>query len=235
MTTAKILAELQSLGRESYKKVMLNHGVEEPIFGVKIEELKKIVKREKPNHALALELYATGNYDAMYLAGLLADDSQMSQQDLQHWVENTKGTAIAGVIVPWVAAGSSHGWEMGLRWIDSDSPTIAGAGWATLASVLSVVPNDRLDIKKLRQLMKRVETTIHKTPDFPRYQMNFFLIACGGYVPELTSLAKETGQKIGKVTANLGNNACSIPSIVDYLTKMEHRGTIGKKKKTAKC
>ena len=135
MTTSKILTELQSLGRESYKKVMLNHGVEEPIFGVKIEELKKIVKREKPNHALALELYATGNYDAMYLAGLLADDSQMSQQELQHWVENTKGTAIAGVIVPWVAAGSSHGWEMGLRWIESASPTIAGAGCSPARSI----------------------------------------------------------------------------------------------------
>ena len=159
----------------------------------------------------------------------------MSQLELQHWVENTKGTAIAGVIVPWVAAGSSHGWEMGLRWIDSDSSTIAGAGWATLASVLSVVPNARLDMKKLRQLMKRVETSIHKTPDFPRYQMNFFLIACGGFVPELTQFAKELGASIGKVTANLGNNACSIPSIVDYLTKMELRRNIGKKKKSAKC
>jgi hypothetical protein len=65
--------------------------------------------------------------------------------------------------------------------------------------------------------------------------MNFFLIACGGFVPELTQLAKAIGTSIGKITANLGNNACSIPSITDYLTKMELRGSIGKKKKSAKC
>lgn len=41
MTAQAILEELKPLGRDSYKKVMLNHGVKEPFFGVKIEELKK--------------------------------------------------------------------------------------------------------------------------------------------------------------------------------------------------
>ena len=87
MTAKAILEEIKPLGQESYKKVLLNHGVKEPCFGVKIEELKKIQRRIKVDYRLALDLYDTGVYDAMYLAGLIADDAQMTRVDLQRWVE----------------------------------------------------------------------------------------------------------------------------------------------------
>src|SRR6476620_269127 len=112
MTAAKIVAELKSLGNEGYKKLMHRHGVTEPCFGVKIEELKKIQKRIKKDYRLALDLYATGIYDAMYLAGLIADDAQMTKKDLQHWVETAKFGPVCSYTVPWVAAGSPHGWDL---------------------------------------------------------------------------------------------------------------------------
>src|SRR5262249_44630007 len=108
MTAAQIVAELKPLGRDSYKKVLLNHGVKEPIFGVKIEELKKIEKRIKRDHQLALDLYDTGIYDAMYLAGLIADDSKMTKADLQRWLDKATCGALSEYTVPWVAAGSKH-------------------------------------------------------------------------------------------------------------------------------
>src|SRR6476646_7855449 len=82
MTVQEILAEIKPLGRDSYRKVLFNHGVAEPCYGVKIEELKKIQKRVKMDYQLALDLYETGVYDAMYLAGLIADDAKMTKKDL---------------------------------------------------------------------------------------------------------------------------------------------------------
>ena len=38
-----------------------------------------------------------------------------------------------------------------------------------------------------------------------------------------------------KVTADLGNNSCAIPYAPDYIRKAQIRGTIGKKRKSAKC
>ena len=129
MTASQILCELESLGSESYKRTMMkNHGVREPFSGVKIADLQKIRKREKVNHPLALELYASGHYDAMYLAGLIADDVRMTRDDLRRWVDEAYGGALPGFTVPWVAAGSPYGWEMGLEWIESDRPTVALAG-----------------------------------------------------------------------------------------------------------
>ena len=66
MTAKEILQELKPLGRESYKRILTdNHGVKEPCFGVPVSELKKIQKRVKKDYRLALQLYDTGNYDAM--------------------------------------------------------------------------------------------------------------------------------------------------------------------------
>src|SRR2546421_1301653 len=95
MTAHEILDELQPLGKDTYKKVLLNHGVQEPIFGVKIEDLKKFQKRIKKDYRLALELYDTGVYDAMYLAGLIADDRAMTKKDLQHWVEGANSAMLS--------------------------------------------------------------------------------------------------------------------------------------------
>lgn len=61
MTAQQILAELESLGSESIKKVLRNHGVKEPFFGVRVGDLKKIQKRIKKDYQLALDLYDTGN------------------------------------------------------------------------------------------------------------------------------------------------------------------------------
>ena len=82
MTVLEIMAELKSQGSESIKKIWLKHGIIEPFFGVKIGHLKTIQKKIKTDYLLALELYGTGNADAMYLAGLITDDEKMTKADL---------------------------------------------------------------------------------------------------------------------------------------------------------
>src|SRR6186713_1649210 len=110
MNAKDILEELKPLGKESYKRVLCkNHGVKEPCFGVAISELKKFQKRIKKDYQLALDLYDTGNYDAMYLAGLIADDARMTKKDLQRWVKNSVWHMHSEYTVPGVAAASKHG------------------------------------------------------------------------------------------------------------------------------
>lgn len=234
MTAKAIIEEITPLGTDGYKKVLFNHGVGEPCFGVKIEHLKKIQKRIKKDYRLALDLYDTGIYDAMYLAGLIADDAQMTREDLQRWVEKACGP-LAGSTVPWVAAGSPHGWQLALEWMESGKELVAAAGWGTLSSLVSIKDDADLDLGELKRLLQRVQRTIHQAPDAVRCQMNGFVIAVGAYVPALTGLALRTGEQIGPVTADMGNNACQVPFAPDYIRKVEKRGAIGKKRQTAKC
>src|SRR5688572_18378060 len=165
MNAKEILAELKPLGSESYKRLLANnYGVKDPCFGVKIGDLKQIQKRIKKDYQLALDLYDTGNYDAMYLAGLIADDDRMTKKDLQRWVEKAYAGSLPGATVAWVAAGSPHGWEMGLKWIESLDSRVAEAGWTTLSCVVALKDDSELDLAEIRQLIERIKKTIQQAP-----------------------------------------------------------------------
>jgi 3-methyladenine DNA glycosylase AlkD len=236
MTAKEILEEIRPLGRESYKRMLFNnYGVKEPCFGVKISDLKKIQKRIQRDYRLALDLYDTGNYDAMYLAGLIADDARMTRKDLQRWVEKAYAGSLPGATVPWVAAGSPHGHELALEWIESAKPLVASAGWMTLSCLVALQDDAQLDLPELKRLLQRVQKTIHKAPDAVRYGMNSFIIAVGSYVKALPELAIRTGESIGTLTADLGNNNCQVPFAPDYIRKVQKHGAIGQKRKTVKC
>jgi len=235
MGAREIVAELESLGSPSIKKLLLKHGAKEPFLGVKIEELKKIQKRIKKDHQLALDLYDTGISDAMYLAGLIADDAKMTKKDLEKWVKQAHWSMISESTVPWVATGSKHGLELARKWIDSREENIAAAGWCTLSGLVSIKEDEELDLDELRGLLHRVATTIHQQPNRVRYVMNSFVISVGAYVSALTEEAIKTARAIGTVSVDMGETACKVPDAVEYIKKIEARGSLGKKKKTVKC
>ena len=235
MTADEIVKQLKPLGKDSYKKVLFNHGVKEPLFGVKIEDLKKIQKKVKKDYQLALDLYDTGIYDAMYLAGLIADDLKMTKRDLQHWAASANCAAVSEYTVAWVAAESMHGRELALEWIESKKESVASSGWATLSGLAAIKDDAELDPAELKQLLQRVQKTIHQQPNRVRSVMNGFVIAVGSYVQALTDAALQIGAKIGPVWVDVGATACKVPYAPDYIQKAQKRGAIGKKRKTTKC
>ncbi len=235
MTVQVIMAELKSKGSESIKKILLKHGVREPFFGVKVEHLKVIQKKIKKDYQLAKDLYATGNADAMYLAGLITDDKKMTTADLQTWVRQAVSNNISEYTVPWVAAESDHGFNLALIWIDAAEEHIAAAGWSTLSMLVSLKDDSDLDISALKSLMTRVVRNIATAKNRVRHTMNGFIIATGTYVTALTEDAMTAAKKIGVVTVDMNGTACKVPDAVAYILKSKARGVLGKKKKTVKC
>ncbi len=234
MTAAEIIEELRPMGKESYKKVMRAHGVPEPFIGVSIGDMQPIRKRIKKDYALAKELYATGIYDAQYLGGLVADETKMTAADLQNWLDNSSCHAISTATVAAVAAESAHGWELGLKWIDSDDYRTQCAGWATLSGVVSLRPNDQLDLEAIRGLMERILSEIQGQSDGIKYSMNNFVISVGAYVQPLADEAMRTAEANGKMPVTLVGD-CKMPFAPEYIEKCRARGSLGKKKKMIRC
>ncbi len=235
MNVESVMAELQAKGNEGIKKILLKHGIKEPFFGVKVEDLKVIQKKIKKDYQLAKDLYDTGNADAMYLAGLIADEDKMTKKDLSAWVKQAVSTNISEYTVPWITAESHFGYELGMEWIDSKITFIASAGWSTLASLVAIKPDNELDIPSLKALLTRVEKEIHQVDDRIRSRMNVFIIAVGSYILPLTDDAINTSKKIGAVKVNKDGTACKVPDAVVYIKKVKDKGTLGKKKKMARC
>jgi 3-methyladenine DNA glycosylase AlkD len=205
------------------------------MFGVKVADLKVIAKKIKGEQALALQLYDSGNYDAMYLAGLVADGSLMSKKALEHWAKGTHCEALCGYTVPWVAAESRYGRELALKWIDSKKEATAVCGWSTYAGIVATRPDEELDLDEIAGLLERMAANAKTAPNKVRYAMNQFVIAVGSYVKPLLKVAKKTARTIGTVSVDMGDTACQVPDAVAYIEKVEAMGRVGKKRKTMKC
>ncbi|MDA1229369.1 MAG: DNA alkylation repair protein [Planctomycetota bacterium] len=234
-TTNEILTELQSYGDAATKRKLINNGAREPVFGVRGADLKKIVKRVKKDHALSMELFATGNSDAMYLAGLIADEDQISKSDLTKWVDAAYWPWLSEFTVPWVASESKYGWELGLKWIESRKENVTSSGWATLAWYASIKADDVLDLEVYSKLLDRVEKNVHKDQNRVSHTMNAFVIAVGSFIKPLTKSASATAKQIGKVEVDMGATACKVPLAVEAIRKVADRGDVGKKRKSARC
>lgn len=235
MELAEVMAALEKLGNPQTKKTWLAHGATGDLFGVKIGDMKPIVKKLKGRQDVALALYGTGNLDAMYLAGLVADGSKMSKKELDAWVKTARWQMIAEYTVPWVAAENEHAREIALKWIDAKQEPVAAAGWNTYSGIVSLRPDAELELAEIESLMKRVQKDIAAAPDRVRYCMNGFVIAVGAAVKPLLAKAKAVAKSLGKVEVDMGGTACKVPVALDMIQKIESMGRVGTKRKTMKC
>ncbi|MBB6693757.1 DNA alkylation repair protein [Cohnella xylanilytica] len=235
VTLEEIMDKLEQLGTEQTKRTFVRHGAKEPLFGVKVGDLKKLVKDVKKDQSLARALYDTGNSDAMYLAGLTVDPKTATKDMLRDWARAANWYMLAEYAVAGVAAESPHALELAREWIASGEETVASCGWSAYANYILITPDDRLDLNEIRSLLRRAETGIREAANRVRYTMNGFVIAVGSSVEALHEEALEAARAIGKVDVDMGGTACKVPLAEDYIAKIKAAGKLGAKKKTCIC
>jgi 3-methyladenine DNA glycosylase AlkD len=236
-TLSSVMTALSSKGRESTRKIYSRHGMPlDRVLGVSAADMKLIAKTVKGQQALALELYATGIMESMYLAGMIADGSKMSRKQLNDWAERADGMQmIAEYTVPWVTVESEHTCDLAVEWIGSKKESVAAAGWCTYAGLISMKPDDELDQKEIEGLLERIAKEIGKSRNRVKYTMNGFVIAVGSFVKPLARQAKAVAKQIGAVEVNMGETACKVPLATEYIAKVEAAGRVGRKRKTIRC
>ena len=238
MANAKsLIAELKKKGKEKTREIYARHGLpKDRTFGVSTADLKTIAKSIKGQQALACELYATGNVDAMYLAGMVADGAQLTDKQLDEWAAAAAGLQmISEYSVPWVAVENASGRKMALKWMDSKEESVAASGWCTYSGLAATKADTELDLKEIERLLERVVREIGGAKNRVRHTMNGFVIAVGSYVKPLAKQAKAAAQKIGEISVDMGDTACEVPLASGRIAKMEANGSVGKKRKTMRC
>ena len=234
-TVKQVMSALKKKGSAQTRKTFARHGAPDNMFGVKIADLKVIAKQIKGNQALAMELYKTGNTDAMYLAGIVADGKSMSKKELNDWCRAANWHMIAEYSLPGVAHENPHAKALASKWIKSKKDHVAAAGWNTYSGLVATQPDSELDLEEIKLLLRQITESIHDCGERVKYTMNGFVISVGGYVKPLSAKAKSTAKKIGTVSVEMGETACKVPLAIDYIAKMESTGRAFKKRKTIKC
>lgn len=235
ITATEILAELRALGSDSTRRTFIRHGAPsdpERNFGVKVGDLKTVLKRTKTDHRLALELWETQNSDARYLAGLMADADRVTFEELDRWAHSADWSMLSEYTVPWLAAESAHALRCGTTWIDSERESVASSGWCTLASAMVTLPEAAIDPARFTALLDRVAATLPSAPNRVRYAMNGFVAAAGTYDPRLRPHAEAVARALGPVHVDMGGTACRVPDALETIAKSADRA---KKKRRVRC
>jgi 3-methyladenine DNA glycosylase AlkD len=235
MTLKQVMTALERKGSDTIKRILMKHGAREPFFGVKIGDMKPIAKQLKGRQELALELYATGNGDAQYLAGMIADGRLMTKAQLDRWAQTASWDMISGTTVPWVASEHPDGPALALKWIAAKNEQTARAGWNSLGALATTRPDAELPLQEYARLLKNLPRDLPKADDGVRYTMNNFIIACGTYLAPLGAQAIATARAIGEVRVDMGGTNCKVPDAESYILKARRGAPVAPKRKTVRC
>lgn len=235
MDVQTILRELESLGEERTKKRYMQHGAHEPLFGVATGAMKPIAKKTKKNQALANDLYLTGNFDAMYLAGMIADPKAMSEVDFDRWMDSAYFYMISDFIVAVTLAETDFAQIVSDRWIATGKELFVSAGYSCYCWLLGNRKDEEFDMGKLNTMLETVEKSIHSSPDRAKYAMNNFVSTVGiSYIP-LHEKAVSVASAIGTVEVFTGKTQSGVPVAADEIRKAVDKGRLGFKRKSVRC
>lgn len=235
MNLEMVMQELEALGKERTKKIYISNGAHEPLFGVATGEMKPIFRKTKINQPLAEQLYATGNYDAMYFAGIIADPKAMTAADFDRWMDTAYFYMLSDFVVAVTLAEAGIAQEVADKWIASGEELRMSAGWSCYCWLLGNRPDSEFSESKMASMLDIVENTIHDSPERTKYSMNNFIYTVGvSYVP-LHDKAVETAKAVGPVEVDKVKTKSKFLLASERIQKAVDKGALGFKRKHVRC
>lgn len=230
-----VMQELESLGKERTKKTYISNGAKEPLFGVATGAMKPLAKKIKINQPLAEQLYATGNYDAMYFAGIIADPMAMNEDDFDRWMDGAYFFMLSDYVVAVTLSETDIAQKVADKWIASGEELRMSAGWSCYCWLLGNRPDSEFDESKIASMLDQVENSIHEAPNRTKSAMNNFIYSVAVSFKPLHEKAVETAKSVGEVEMVKDNKKSSILHASVNIQKDVDKGRIGFKRKYVRC
>jgi 3-methyladenine DNA glycosylase AlkD len=235
MNLETVMEELEALGKERMKKMYISNGAHEPLFGVATGAMKPMARKIKIDQPLAEELYATGNYDAMYFAGIIADPNGMTESDYDRWIDAAYFYMLSDYVVAVTLSESDIAQEVADKWIASGEELKMSAGWSCYCWLLGNRKDVEFSESKISNMLDLVEKTIHDSPERTKASMNNFLTTVGiSYLP-LHEKAVETAKAVGIVEVKRDNKKSSFLNASEGIQKQVDKDKLGFKRKYVRC
>ncbi len=219
MTLEQALEQLKALSDEKTRAYNRKNGAGENQFGVKLGDIRKLAKKIKTNHSLALELWDTENVDARMLAILIIKAKQLSAQELDAMVRSLKYSRVADWLNSYVVKIHPANEELRLQWMKDKHPMAARAGW-NLTSLAVIKKPELLDISAL---LDRIDKEMATAPPEAQWTMNFSLAEIGIHHPEYRERAIAIGEKLGVYRDYPVSKGCTSPFAPIWINEIVSR------------
>src|SRR5688572_3466154 len=199
MTADEVIAGLRKLGNPQNIAGMERFAiVTRESFGVPTPVLKQFAKEVKKQagdrHALALELWETGIYEARAVAFLIDDPKLVTKKQMDAWAKDFDNWATVDGACSYLFCRTPFAYEKAVQWAGKKPEFIKRAGFAMMA-YLAVHDKKALD-EKLAGFLSLIEKHSDDDRNFVKKAVNWALRQIGKRSVGLNKLAIETAERI---------------------------------------
>ncbi|MDB5098030.1 MAG: hypothetical protein JWM80_2451 [Cyanobacteria bacterium RYN_339] len=219
---ADILAELEAKACEGVRKVYRKQGIAQAL-GVMMGDIRALAKPLKKQHALGLELWASGWYEARVLATLLLDPKALTEEACVTLAESCDSAQVLDKLTDYVLTATKWAEPLRARWLDLDEPLLGRAGWNLM---IAAVQADKQGVLDLAGLLAKIEAELPAAPRPKKEAMNMCLVMIGVHHPAYTARAIAAGERLGRWDDRPVHKGCTssyppewIPAAIALRTK----------------
>jgi 3-methyladenine DNA glycosylase AlkD len=219
MTLEETLAQLQALGHEKVRAQNARAGAGEDQFGVRLGDIRRLAKKIRSDHSLALALWETRNVDAQFLATLLIQPGKLSAEEMNRMVRSISFVRVADRFSAYVVRNHPDREMFRKDWMTASDRWAARAGWDLTAERVARSP-DGLDFEAL---LARIESEMGSADSEVQWTMNNTLAAVGIHSPEHRDRAISIGEKLGVYREYPVSKGCTSPFAPIWIEAMVSR------------
>jgi 3-methyladenine DNA glycosylase AlkD len=196
-TAKAILEMLESLGTPSGRASMERFGIPSTnAHGINTPTLKALARKIGRNHALALDLWDTGVFEARALAAMVADPAKLTRSMTNRWARDLDSWGICDACCCYLFRKTPFAWERAVAWSSAKPEFTKRAGFAMMA-YLAIHDKQAADARFIA-LLPILEREAGDERLFVKKAVNWALRQIGKRNPRLRKRAIACAERIHK-------------------------------------
>jgi hypothetical protein len=238
MNLNDVIQELEPFSNERTKKSHMSEGAVEPVYGLTVKSMKPVAKRllkQEDCQQIAYALYDTGNYDLMYLAGMIIDPHIMSEEKYDEWMEKSYFYMIADYVIAVSLSETDFASHIANKWINSGDDLKMSAGYSTYSWMLSRRKDNDFDVNSIKSMLDFILINIEDSPNRTQYSMYYCVYNVGLSYRPLHAEALGIAKLIGDIEYTNHRGKTKLYNAENDIMKQVDKGRLGFKRKYVRC
>lgn len=196
-SAAAILKELERQGNPDALAAMARFGLTGKRYGVKVPVLRKMARGLRGEHALALELWRTGNSEARILAAMIDDPKRVTSAQMDRWARDFDAWDVCDQTCLNLFDKTPLAWGKIAAWSESEREFVKRAAFALIA-VLAWHAKTAEDAQFIA-LFPIIRAGATDERNYVKKAVNWALRGIGKRNKNLNRRALELAREIGKL------------------------------------
>ncbi|MGH2575870.1 MAG: DNA alkylation repair protein [Ignavibacteria bacterium] len=149
----------------------------EKAYGISMPNIRKVARKYRHNHELALSLWETGIHEARIAAALMDDPKKVTQTQMEKWVKDFNSWDLCDQCCGNLFDRTPYAHKKAVEWCKKEKEFVKRAGFALMAWL--AVHDKKADNKKLSSFFPLIEKGSDDDRNFVKKAVNWALRQIG--------------------------------------------------------